>query len=172
MTEPTTTDRTSPSARTAVTLLAVHAALCIFWAIVAGKPRNDWLDLPFVVIMSINYACINPLITVATGVAYWIQASAAGASQNRTALSRMTLVLQIITFSALAVLWPVRFKLPQKLKGSSSLWLVSDWYPLVGWPCVNNALIAVGQCIVLYGVDGTARSGAQLMSRETQPLLA
>lgn len=155
----------------AVTLLALHAALCIFWAILAGKPRKDWLDLPFVVIMSINYAGINPLITIATGIAYWLQASVTGASQTRSALSRMTLVLQIITFSALAVLWPVRFRLPQRLKGTS-LWLLLDWYPLVGWPCVNNALIAVGQCIVLHAVDGTARSGVPSMSRETQPLLA
>lgn len=155
---------------TAVTVLFVHAALCILWAIGAGKPRDDWLDLPFVVIMSINYACMNPLITIATGVAYWLQASATGASPNQTALSRTTLVLQIVTFSALAVLWPVRFRLPQKLKGSPQ-WLVFAWYPLVGWPCVNNALIAVGQCIVLHGVDGTARSEAQSISRESQPLL-
>ncbi|KAG6364217.1 hypothetical protein INS49_005815 [Diaporthe citri] len=161
----------SPSARTAVILVALHAALCVFWAILAGNPSKDWLDLPFVVTMSINYAVINPLFTIATGVAYGLQASAAGATQGRTALSRTTLVLQIIIFSALALLWPVRFRLPENLKGSS-LWLVYDWYPLVGWACVNNALIAVGQCIVLRAVDGAARSGAQLMSRETQPLLA
>lgn len=121
--------------------------------------------------MGINYAFINPLFTIATGVAFGLQASATGATQNRTALSRMTLVLQIIVFLALAVLWPVRFRLPEYLKGPSS-WVVLDWYPLVGWACVNNALIAVGQCIVLHAADGTARSEAQLMSRETQPLLA
>lgn len=54
---------------TAVTLLSGHAALCMFWAIVAGTPRDDCLDLPFVVIMGINHACIKPLITVTTGVA-------------------------------------------------------------------------------------------------------
>lgn len=170
-TDPTTTNGTSPSARTTVTLLALHAALCMFWAILAGTPRKDWLDLSFVVIMSINYACINPLITIATGVAYRLQASATGASQSRTALSRTSLVLQIITFLTLAVLWPVRFRLPQRRKGTS-LWLLFDWYPLVGWSCVNNALIAVGQCIVLHAIDGTARSGVPSMSRETQPLLA
>lgn len=152
-------------------LLGLHAALCAFWAVLAGKPTKDWLDLPFVVIMSINNVCINPLITIATGVAYGLQASAAGATQNRTALSRTTLVLQIIVFLALAVLWPFRFRFTQYRRYSSP-WLVVDWYPLVGWPCVNNALIAVGQCIVLYAVDGTARSGAHSMSRETQPLLA
>ncbi|KAL2276759.1 hypothetical protein FJTKL_00424 [Diaporthe vaccinii] len=170
-TDPTTTDETSPSARVAVLLVVIHAALCVFWAILAGEPSRDWLDLPFVIIMGINYACINPLFTVTTGIAYGLQASAAGAAQDRTALSRTTLVLQIIVFLALAVLWPVRLRLPENLK-DSGLWLVYDWYPLVGWPCVNNALVAVGQCIVLHAVGGAARGGAQSMSRETQPLLA
>ena len=162
---------TAPSARTTVMILALHAALCVFWAILAGKPTRDWLDLPFVVIMSINYACINPLFTIATGVAFWLQARANGATQNRSALSRTTLVLQIIVFLTLAALWPFRLRLPQNLKQSSP-WLLFDWYPLVGWACVNNALIAVGQCIVLHAFDGAHRSGAPFMSRETQPLLA
>lgn len=123
--------------------------------------------------MFINYAFINPLFTIATGVAYGLQASATGAPQDRTALSRMTIVLQIIVFLALAVLWPVRLRLPQNRKSDDDLpvWLVYGWYPLVGWPCVNSALIAVGQCIVLYAVGGTARSRAQSVSRETEPLL-
>lgn len=120
--------------------------------------------------MGINYACINPLFTVATAVAYGLQASAAGETHGRTALSRTTLVLQIIVFLALAVVWPFRFSLPENLKGN--LWVVYDWYPLVGWAGVNNALVAAGQGIVLYNVDDTARSGEQSMSRETQPLLA
>lgn len=161
----------SPSATTAILLIELHAVLCAFWAALAGTPRDDWLDLPFVTIMGINYAIINPLFTIATGVACGLQASAAGATQGRTALSRTTLVPQIILYLALAVLWPVRFRLPQNLK-ESELWLVYDWYPLVGWPCVNNALIAAGQCIVLHAVGGTARSGAQVMSEETEPLLA
>lgn len=160
----------SPSGGTAFVLVVVHASLCILWAILAGKPTRDWLDLPFVVIMGINLACINPLFTVATIVAYGLQAGATVAPQDRNALSRTTVVLQIIVFSALAVLWPLRLTLPQYLKGN--LWVVYDWYPLVGWPCVNNALIAVGQCIVLYNFDGTARSEAQLTSGETEPLLA
>lgn len=162
---------TDTSARTAIILLGLHAVLCAFWAVLAGKPTRDWLDLPFVTIMGINYMFINPLITIATGAAHGLQASEAGMTQDRTALSQTTLVLQIIVFSALAVSWPFRFRLPENLRGPE-LWLVYDWYPHVGWPCVNNALIAAGQCLVLYAVGGTARSGEQLTSRETQPLLA
>lgn len=170
-TDPTTTGWTGPNTRIAVALLALHAALCVFWAILGGKPSKDWSDLPFAVIMSINYAFINPVITVVTGVAFWIQASETGTIQDGTALSRKTPVLQIMVFLALVVLWPFRLRLPQNLKGSS-LWLLFDWYPLVGWACVNNALVVVGQCIVLYAFDGIDRSGARFMSRETQPLLS
>lgn len=170
-TDATTPGRTSPSAKTAIILLVVHAALCVFWAVLAGKPSRDWLDLPFVVIMSINYACINPLVTIATGVAYGLQASATESTQGRTALSRRTLVLQIVTFSALAVTWPIRFKMPQNLK-SSSLWLVFDWYPLVGWACVNNAIIAVGQCFVLHAAGSRASTGLGVTGQESEPLLA
>lgn len=165
---PTSTDRASPSAGTVITLLALHALLSVFWAVLAGKPSKDWLDLPFVVIMGINFAFINPLITIGTLAAYGLQAIETVATEKRTALSRSALVLQIIVFLALAVLWPFRFGLPQDLRESGSV----EWYPLVGWACVNNALVALGQCIVLYAVHGTTHEGEESMRRETQPLLA
>lgn len=166
--DPAATDRASPSAGTAVILLALHVLLSVFWAVLAGKPSKDWLDLPFVVIMGINYAFINPLITIATLVAYGLQAIETVATEKRTALSRSAPVLPIIVFLALEVLWPFRFRLPQNLRESDPL----DWYPLVGWACVNNALIALGQCIVLYAVHGTTRDGERPMRRETEPLLS
>lgn len=173
MADPTLDDTTSlaPSTKTAVILLIVHAALCVFWAFLAGKPSNDWIDLGFGVIMSINYAVINPLITLATGVAFGFQATATGETQNPNALSRRTLVLQISIFLALAVLWPFRFRVSMYVR-DPSLWLLVDWYPLVGWACVNNALISIGSCVVLYVGSDRTTSGAQSMSEETEPLLA
>lgn len=166
--DPTSTGKASPSTGTAVVLLALHALLSVFWAVLAGKPSRDWLDLPFIVIMGFNFAIINPMITIATLVAYGLQAIETLATEKRAALSRSALVLQIIVFLALAVLWPFRFKLPQDLRESDTF----EWYPLVGWACVNNALIALGQSIVLYAVHGTTSDGEQLRRRETQPLLA
>lgn len=154
-----------------MTLLILHAALCVFWAFLAGKPRNDWIDIPFVVIMSINYAAINPLITLATGVASGFQATVTGDSQRPNALSRTSLVLQMIIFLALAVLWPIRFSVSLYTR-DPSMWLLSDWYPFVGWACVNNALIAVGSCFVLYVGTGRTTSGAQRTRGESEPLLA
>lgn len=143
---------THPSNKTAVTLLMLHASLCVLWAILAGKPRDDWLDLPFVTIMGINQYCINPLITVATAAAFVIQESVAGRSQSPSALNRTTLLPQAALFLVLAVSWPFRFKVPQNLRYPG--WVLEEWYPLVGWVCVNNAIIAIGQGILLYADSG------------------
>lgn len=155
----TTSDSTFPSNKTAVTLLTLHASLCVFWAILAGHPRDDWVDLPFVTIMGINEYCINPIITIVTGVAFALQAKTARESRGLSALSRTTLLLQTVVFLALAVSWPFRFKVPQNLRSQGSLWFLREWYPLVGWTCINNAVITMGQGIVLYAASRRAESG-------------
>lgn len=61
MTGPEATGMAYPSTRTAVLLLDLHALLSVSWAVFAGKPSKDWLDLIFPLIMVFNYVCINPL---------------------------------------------------------------------------------------------------------------
>jgi hypothetical protein len=147
--------------KTAVTLLTLHASLCVFLAILAGHLTHKWLDLPFVTIMSLNYYFINPIITVATIVAFEFQAGTARETRRRSALSRTTLMLQAFIFLALAVLWPFKFKVPHRMSHSyrGHLWLLEKWYPHVGGTCVNNAVIEIGQVIVLYVLSGRADSG-------------
>lgn len=79
-------------------------------------------------------------------------------------------MLQVILFLVLAVLWPIRFPGPVRYRYADP-WLVMEWYPLVGWECVINAVVAVGQCVVLYNFKGTSGSETQSASQETQPLL-
>ncbi|KAF1947620.1 hypothetical protein EJ02DRAFT_507475 [Clathrospora elynae] len=165
-----TNDSTFPSNKTAVTVLTLHASFCVFWAILAGQPRDDWLDLPFVTIMSINEYCINSVITIATVVAFALQAGTAREAQGPSALNRTILLLQAVFFLALAVLWPFRFKVPQNLRSQGNVWLLEVWYPLVGWKCINNAVIATGQGIVLYAASRRADSGGGL-DGERQALL-
>ncbi|KAF2825178.1 hypothetical protein CC86DRAFT_419012 [Ophiobolus disseminans] len=155
----TTCDSIFPSNKTAVTLLTLHASLCVFWAILAGHPRDDWADLPFVTIMGINKYWINPIVTVATGVAFALQAGTAKKRRGPWVLSRTTLLLQVVVFLALAVSWPFRFKVPQNLRSQGNFWLLKEWHPLVGWTCINNAVIAVGQGIVLYAATRRVDSG-------------
>jgi hypothetical protein len=50
------------------------------------------------------------------------------------------------------VSWPFRFRVPRNLYLRVDVWWLEVWYPLVGWTCVNNAVIAFGQIIVLYAV--------------------
>lgn len=172
VTEPKAAKTAAPSARTAVLVLAIHALLSVGWAVFAGIPDTSWYDFPFGIIMFVNYFFINSLITVSTGVAYGLQAySTAQVPPGRSALSRTALIRQIILFFTLAVLWPIRFPAPVRTRYDDP-WLLMIWYPLVGWACVNNALIAAGQCIVLYNLGGTDGSDTQSTDQETQPLLA
>jgi hypothetical protein len=167
----TTKDDTFPSNKTAITLLALHASLCVFWAILAGQPRDDWLDLCFVTIMGINQYCINPFITIVTGIAFALQADTTRDTQGPSALNRRTLLLQAVVFLALAVLWPFRMKVPQNRRLWSLLSFLREWYALVGWTCINNAIIAIGQgSVLLYATFKRADSGVE-SGNETQPLL-
>jgi hypothetical protein len=159
-----------PSNKAAATLLLTHASLCIFWALLAGQPRDDWLDLPFVTIMGINQYCINPIITITAIVAFSLQARTANQTRGRSSLNQMSLALQIFVFLALAVSWPFRFRVPRNLYLRVDVWWLEVWYPLVGWTCVNSAVIAFGQIIVLYAVFRVG-SGAE-MGEERQALLS
>jgi len=111
--------------------------------------------------MGINQYCINPVITIATVVAFALQAGTARETQGPSALNRTTLLLQAVVFLALAVSWPFRFKVPQNLRSGGNLWLLEEWYPLVGWTCINSAVIAIGQDIVLYAASTTADNGVE-----------
>lgn len=166
-----TDGRTFPSKKTAITLLTLHATVCVFWAILAGQPRDDWADLPFVTIMGINEYCINPIITIATAVAFALQTGTTRETQGPSALSRTTLLLQAVVFLVLAVSWPIRFKVPQNLWTQDDLQLLQVWYPLVGWTCINNAIIAIGYSIVQYAASSRVNSSAG-QDREREALLS
>ncbi|KAH6682330.1 hypothetical protein F5X68DRAFT_25174 [Plectosphaerella plurivora] len=163
----------SVSTKTAATLLTVHASLCIFWALVAGTPTKDWLDLTFVSIMSFNQWCINPIITITTILASILQAGTTKDVQGPSALNRTVVLLQATVFLALAVSWPFRFQVPLNLRTPyrDDWYLLAEWYPLVGWACVNNAVIAIGQGVVLYIASTKLDNGAASLG-ERQPLIS
>jgi hypothetical protein len=167
----TTGDDTWPSNKTAIALLVLHATLCVFWAIVAGRPRDDWLDLPFVTIMGINQYCINPVITIMIAVAFAFQVDTIKETRGPSALNPVTLFLQAVVFLALAISWPFRMKVPQNRTFYDKLSLLEEWYTLVGWPCINNAIIAIGQGIVLLYVTFRRIDGGDDSSEERQSLL-
>lgn len=160
------------STKTAATVLTVHASLCVFWALLAGTPRDDWLDLPFVSIMGVNQYCINPIITVTTIFAFFLQAGTTKDAQGPSSSSRTVLLLQAIVFLALAMSWPLRFQVPlnRRTYYRGDWYFLEEWYPLVGWACVNNAVIAIGQGVVLYTASTRLDNGAA-SSGERQPLI-
>jgi hypothetical protein len=149
-------------------LLVLHAIFAVAFILIAGKPAKYWGNIAFLFIIGFNTAVAMPIATILTVVACALQASRSSEhiatskfSGNiaTDALSRKTLVLQMLTFLALAILWPFRFRMPSKLVRPGWEWMVYEWYPNVGWTCVNNAVIAVGRYVVLYVLAGGDASG-------------
>ena len=156
------------SGEIALILLILHAILFLFSLRVGGRPQS----LVFLSITGINADVANPLTTISTAIAFMHQASTMWMSQGPSVLSKTTLVLQVATFLALAVSWPFRLVLPENLwhLGEQPA-LLMEWYPWVGWACVNNAVVAIGQATVLYvalRLDGRSTQSAS----ERQVLLA
>jgi hypothetical protein len=149
----------SPTPRTAYTFLALHAALCVLWAYFAGTPTRDWLDLPFVTVMGVNACIVNPFVSLATMYAMKVQIDTTRSTKGISVLTQSTMGFQALVFLALAISWPLRFKVPKNLsRGMGWEYWVQEWYPLVGWACVNNAIIGIGLGIVAVcaGSDGEA----------------
>ncbi|KAL2061187.1 hypothetical protein VTL71DRAFT_7460 [Oculimacula yallundae] len=162
----------SPSNKTAFRLLTLHACLCVLWIFLAGSPTDDWLDLPFVVIMGINNYCINPIITITTGVALTLQAITAKQNQGQSVSNQTFLLLQAVVFLALAISWPFRFKVPQNLH-HVDFYFFKEWYPLVRWTCINGAIIGIGQAAVLCFSIANRRAGNEVAQEgEREALLS
>lgn len=161
-TTPTPVRSTPTSGQIVVVLLMLHAFLFLLSIPVGGRHQ----DTIFIIICNLNAGIANPIITIAAAVAYMLQAIATNNAQGLGALSNLSLVLQVATFLALAVLWPFRLVLPENLwevGPQPVLW--TQWYPWVGWACVNSAAVAIGQVGVLYvglGLgDGNPRSASE-----------
>ena len=97
-------------------------------------------------------------------VAFFFQARAMPPVGRPNVLSKWTLGLHFFTFLVLAISWPFRMKLPPNMwKLGSKPTVLLEWYPWVGWACVNNAILAIGQgslllfCFIRVGFVGKIR---------------
>lgn len=170
------------SGTTAVALILLNAALSGAFALIAGKPAGRLNNIAYLVIMSFCNAIASPFATIITIVAFAFQVNrssqlVAAGRTSRTrppnALNTQTLALQLVIFLALAISWPFRLNLPSNLGSPEEgwEWMLYEWYPMVGWPCVNNAIIAIGQYVVLYIMAGADASGTHSQREERCTLL-
>jgi hypothetical protein len=175
-TPPTSAHGRSMSGRPAIALILVHAALSVGFAVVAGKPARQLNNIAFLIIMSANNYIASPVSTIAALGAFVYQIRSSGSqlagsgTSSSNALSTRTFALQGIVFLALAVLWPSRLTLPRNLR-HGGWWLLTEWYPQVGWACVNNAVFAAGSILRLYVGLGVGSEGTERLSGERQALL-
>lgn len=146
------------------------------FAAIVGESRRQWDNLAFLIIMSAQAYIANPFATVLLAVAFacqlrWTNARRKAGEVPANDLSNYTLAFQSAIFLALAILWPSRLMLPRKLRGDEPWYLIDEWYPLVGWPCVNSFVMAAGHYAVLYVVSGTDTKSTTCLAVERSTLL-
>ena len=161
-------DNTTTSKKVAITGLVLHALLFLVSLPIGGRSE----DIIFNIIRNINADVANPIFTLLAVVAFIIQARVTWGAQESDALSKSTVVLQIIIFLLLAILWPFRLILPDNMwQSRDQPALLLKWYPWVGWACANSAVVAIGQATVLYAAY-QGRDGNSPLAGERQHLLA
>lgn len=151
------------SNKTCLRVLASHAAMTILIIAITPAPREDWLDLPFVTLMSLNQYIVNPLVTILTVTAFYVQLTSATTASP--ALNRKSIAYLAVIHVLLAISWFWRFKVPKNRWQCRYSWVLEEWYPLVGWAGVNCAVTALGWIALflsMYG-RGANREGEALL---------
>ena len=157
------------SGRTPLILLLLHAMLFFLYPPFGGSAD----DYAFFIIADFDYYIVGSLTTLSMAIALALQARMIWKYQGETALSPTTLVLQAVLCLGLAIAWPYRLVLPHNLWSWETIsfeWIYSEWYPMVGWACVNSAVLALGQVVVLFAWYYRRDSNACLVEEE-RPLL-
>ncbi|RFU26465.1 hypothetical protein B7463_g9859, partial [Scytalidium lignicola] len=166
---PTSSSNPTPtilSKRVAVLLWILHIVLFTLSVAIGGRPQ----DIVFNIIRNINAAVINPLFTLIAAVTVFIQARAM--PDQLMGWSQWTLGLQSFTYLILAISWPFRLILPPNMwQLGSKPALLLEWYPWVGWACVNNAILAIGQGMILFLSISRVADGNLSLADERRPLL-
>lgn len=153
----------------AVLLWILHIVLFTLSVPIGGRPQ----DIVFNIIRNINAAVINPLFTLIAAVSIFIQARAMPAMPDQLmGWSQWTLGLQSLTYLILAISWPFRLILPPNMwQLGSKPALLLEWYPWVGWACVNNAILAIGQGMILFLSISRVADGNSSLADERRALL-
>lgn len=161
---------------TAVFLLVLHTGASIMFAAIVGESRRQLDNLAFLIIMSAQAYIANPFATGLLAVAFacqlrWTNVRRKAGEVRASALSKYTLASQSAIFLALAILWPSRLMLPSKLRREEPWYLIDEWYPFVGWACVNSFVTAAGNYVVLYVVSATDTKSTTGLAVERSTLL-
>lgn len=166
----TSSRRAFLSGWTPLILLLIHAVLFFLYPPFGGSGN----DYAFFLISGFDYYIVNPLTTISIAIAVAQQARMTWKHRCEPALSPTALASQAVLYLVLAAAWPYRLALPHNLWSWETIsleWIYSEWYPMVGWACVNNAVLALGQAAVLF-VWYYRRDSGVCVVEEERPLLA
>ncbi|TQV90106.1 hypothetical protein IF1G_11215 [Cordyceps javanica] len=150
----------------AVLLWILHAVLFLLSIPIGGRAE----DIVFNIIRNINAVFINPLFTLIATIAVFTQVRAM--PNQLMGCSHWTLGAQSFTYLILAISWPFRLILPPNMWGPGSKPdQLLQWYRWVGWACVNNAILAIGQGVMLFLSISRVADGHLNLADERRPLI-
>lgn len=165
---PSVSGYASTSKKVAVSLWISYIPLFYLAIVAGGRPE----DLVFNVIRNLNAKIVSPLFTLLAAAAFFFQLRVTWVGRNLGALSKWMLGLQCVIYLLLAVSWPLRLILPPNMwELGSTPALLMEWYPWVGWPGINNAILAIGQGALLFAINQMGDGKARVAAGEGRPLL-
>lgn len=124
-------------------------------------PKGPVDDLAFNLMRNLHAVIANYVFTFLLTMSFLFQVHIMPSYGQTNALSKWTLALQSFTFLLLAISWPFRLILPPNMwEHGLKPAVLMEWYPWVGWACVNSAIMAIGQGVLLFissrgGVGGS-----------------
>lgn len=130
-------------------MLVIHAALFGLAVFISPRPYGSW-DPIFALILGIMFDIVNPLLSLALFLGMMLQILTT-CHEGLGSLSTRTVFLKGIVFAGLAFCWPFRLILPRNMWEVRPVQpvVLTTWYPLVGWACVNSVVVAGGSAILL-----------------------
>lgn len=145
-------------------VLVCHMLALLAAALWLDSEHQGWQLLEFVLF---NFCVMKPVMLLLAIIAAAVQVTVAQRAPAVSALSTAAIKSQAVLYTLLAIAW--LFRMPAL--DTRDEWDAILWYPLQGWPCVNNALLAVQQVVILVVIEHKAPPDAAAED-EGRPSLA
>jgi hypothetical protein len=126
---------------------------------------------PMMLFFVVHSMFLSWVITGFNVAAIYFQVKELRSRPQEQGLSHWGLAIQTMVFMLLATSWVGRVQFPYKRFGGFPWQALSDWYQLVGWATVDNAIFAAGQATLLWIVSHHTDSASGALPSETEPLL-
>jgi hypothetical protein len=132
------------------------------------KEDRRWILALF---FGVHSMFLSWIITAFTGIAIYYQSKEIASQPDRTALSRLGLIVQAVVFLIVALSWIGRVRFSYEGFSERFWGMLSTWYELVGWAAVDTGIFAFGEALLLWILVQSRSAAGSMPHGEEQPLL-